>query len=249
MSVASDGHHFSEILANQLNLNLYSFGQPGASNYCIADQIESAIQLKPDLIIFNTTSPDRFVFNINPHVDSKFSVLNHYRPRFHELVRQLGDDPNTRPNLINLNGVHALNTSEEYLISLAEEIDKDYVKFVKSFFNSHKHDITQYLVNHYDSSISEMYNIGIICKSLCLLEMSKIPYICMLDVMKIKNHCNFLGTDNYILDSISILPEITKENKKAGHDFHTLPHYHTTQERQHAFSKEIIKVLEKRNLI
>lgn len=44
--------HWSELLANELNLGLLSFAQPGGSNKAIAVQVLDAIQMNPALIIF-----------------------------------------------------------------------------------------------------------------------------------------------------------------------------------------------------
>lgn len=51
--------HFSQILADQYNVNLINLARAGCSNIAIAFQIEYAISLKPKTIIFNRTFPDR----------------------------------------------------------------------------------------------------------------------------------------------------------------------------------------------
>lgn len=53
------GTHFTEIFAKELDFELTIFARSGMSNGGIAIQLESAIERKPDLIIFSTTSFDR----------------------------------------------------------------------------------------------------------------------------------------------------------------------------------------------
>ena len=51
--------HFAEIFADELNFDLTSYARSGFSNGAISIQIETAIQDKPDFILFNTTGWDR----------------------------------------------------------------------------------------------------------------------------------------------------------------------------------------------
>jgi hypothetical protein len=51
--------HWSELLANELQLKLYNLAIPGSSNLIIRLQIDKAIELNTDLIIITPTSPDR----------------------------------------------------------------------------------------------------------------------------------------------------------------------------------------------
>jgi hypothetical protein len=55
--------HFSELLAKQLDYELICLSRGGASNGAICLQIEEAIKLKPTLILYGITSPDRIEVN------------------------------------------------------------------------------------------------------------------------------------------------------------------------------------------
>ena len=51
--------HFSQILVDAYNLNVINLARAGMSNVGIAFQLEHAVSLNPDIIIFNRTFPDR----------------------------------------------------------------------------------------------------------------------------------------------------------------------------------------------
>jgi hypothetical protein len=53
------GTHISERFASEYNAELISLAKPGATNFAIRLQIESAIKLKPDLILFEFASASR----------------------------------------------------------------------------------------------------------------------------------------------------------------------------------------------
>jgi hypothetical protein len=53
------GAHFSEILANKYNHEVINLARGGMSNTGICFQIEQAVNLRPDIIIFDTTDSSR----------------------------------------------------------------------------------------------------------------------------------------------------------------------------------------------
>lgn len=53
------GAHFSEILANKYNHEVINLARGGMSNTGICFQLEQAVNLRPDIIIFNTTDSSR----------------------------------------------------------------------------------------------------------------------------------------------------------------------------------------------
>lgn len=56
------GTHFSELFSKSMGCELICYARPGMTNGGICVQIETAIRSKPDLILFNTTFPDRIEF-------------------------------------------------------------------------------------------------------------------------------------------------------------------------------------------
>ena len=73
-SVMLPNTHFTQIVAEKLNLDLVCLSRGGMSNGGICAQIESAIDMNPDLIIFNTTCFDRIEVSIENSL--KVNYLN-----------------------------------------------------------------------------------------------------------------------------------------------------------------------------
>lgn len=61
-SPETPGLHFSEIVSESMGYDLYNIARGGMSNGGICSQIEFAMKFRPDLIIYNSTSPDRMEF-------------------------------------------------------------------------------------------------------------------------------------------------------------------------------------------
>ena len=61
------GTHLTELMAQELGAELISLAKPGSSNFAIRLQLETAIKLKPDLILFEFTNAQK--------VDLPLSVL------------------------------------------------------------------------------------------------------------------------------------------------------------------------------
>lgn len=59
------GKHFVELFAKHLGFELTSYARAGVSNGSIVIQLESALQQKPDLILFNLTNSDRTEFRVD----------------------------------------------------------------------------------------------------------------------------------------------------------------------------------------
>ena len=65
------------ILGNKLGAETINLSKPGSSNYVIAKQIEHAITLNPDLIVFNVTTPERIdVMQSSKKLSSKVTINN-----------------------------------------------------------------------------------------------------------------------------------------------------------------------------
>jgi hypothetical protein len=61
-SPETPGLHFSEIISKNIEYDLYNIARGGMSNGGIIAQLEFALSFNPDLIIYNSTSPDRIEF-------------------------------------------------------------------------------------------------------------------------------------------------------------------------------------------
>lgn len=53
------GTHYSELVAEELGGTLLSLAKPGSSNFAVRLQLQSAIEMKPDLIMFEFTNADK----------------------------------------------------------------------------------------------------------------------------------------------------------------------------------------------
>lgn len=81
--------HFSEIFANSLDFELVSYARAGFSNGGIIVQLETALQKRPDLIIFNTTNSDRTEFRVDQ--DRATNWYEHSVMNEPYLIYQVGD--------------------------------------------------------------------------------------------------------------------------------------------------------------
>lgn len=72
------GEHFTDLLAEKLNCELVTFARSAASNEVIRLQIDEIIKFKPDLIIIDSTTPDRIEVPIyeNKEFDKDKGIYN-----------------------------------------------------------------------------------------------------------------------------------------------------------------------------
>lgn len=73
--------NYIQFLEESIGNNILNLSDPGVSNYCIIKQVEYAVSLKPDLIIFNTTLTNR--------IDIAEKRLKH-QPTFQDFISNLG---------------------------------------------------------------------------------------------------------------------------------------------------------------
>jgi hypothetical protein len=64
------GTHWAELLSAELGADLIVLARQGVSNNVIRIQIDEAIKLNPDLVIINSTTPDRIEFPIDPDLST-----------------------------------------------------------------------------------------------------------------------------------------------------------------------------------
>lgn len=66
--------HFSEVLSETLNADLFNFAMPGASNGNIRLQVEEAMDINPDIVILTPSFVDRIEIPIYPLFDDTQSM-------------------------------------------------------------------------------------------------------------------------------------------------------------------------------
>jgi hypothetical protein len=71
-----DRYHFSQILADSYGYNVTNLAHGSFSNVGICFQIQQAITMGPDIIIYNTTDPGRFELVLNSNFDHTRGLKN-----------------------------------------------------------------------------------------------------------------------------------------------------------------------------
>jgi hypothetical protein len=242
--------HFSEIVADTVNWDIICLSNVGFSNFGIVDQIKTAISIKPDLIIFNTTSYDRneFVVDHNKNHDyghTTYPILR-YLHYDYIYIRNLLKQHNLTPYLISV-GISPPVISD-YYINLAYNLDKSLGKKVEES-RRHIEDNIKGLMNLYDSSICNVYDSALVNTTILEVVKNKIPFICMMDYLNLIQKDHYFDTNNYILPFSATIMDVIKENNKAGQTFQTLLPFHTLPERQKNFAEIILDSMSKQNLV
>jgi hypothetical protein len=71
-----DKHHFSQILADTYGYDVTNLAHNGFSNVGICFQIQHAIKMGPDVVIYNTTDAGRFEMVMNGNFNSRNGLRN-----------------------------------------------------------------------------------------------------------------------------------------------------------------------------
>lgn len=242
-----DEHHFSQILVEKIGWDLVYLSMPGVSNYCIFDQIRTAIAINPDLIIFNTTAPERYevtLDNINfltyHGVYVEFPILKYFHTQYDWFKKLLGID-DVLPYIIS-SGNEDINHLISYFSYMIPSLEKDVAKCLKD----KKEDIKGY-VNISNYYINKDYDSYLLKGIISEMVDANIPYICMMDSLELK-HVSF-NKDNNILNFKEVLSTVEAENKNLGLTFKDVPHYHTIQSRQYEFAKIVFNSMKRLNLL
>lgn len=211
------GTHFSEIFSKNLQFDLISYARPGFSNGGICVQIETAIKNKPDLILFNTTYPDRIEFALNNAVREDFDIYDIFYNRNIYSSTILKDDNIDKNPII---GTESLTTL------LSKPIR--YSRVVRDW-GKKEHSIREYVDNLYNFSWKQRTDRLQIYATLHRLELSGIPYIFCYDHLKMNDSLPWITKKNdlrvefdLVWDNFFKLP-----NRKEIELF-----YHTTEEEQ-----------------
>jgi hypothetical protein len=242
--------HFTEILADKLDWDIICLGNVGYSNFGIADQIKTAIAIKPDLVLFNTTDPERFeiIFDYSKLFEydyNKFPILK-YVHHDYEYLKQIFNHKDIVPMMISC-GSGAIE-SPEYYIQLTGQTNKKQATLLGDKLYAIRDDYKNFLVNS-DVLLSTIYDQSLIMSAVYEMLENKVPFICMLDTLQINNQYKFFDDSNHILRHPDIGNSVNLENKEKGYTFATLPHFHTVPQRQIIFANTVIETMHKRNLV
>lgn len=216
------GTHWSELLAKDLNFDLLSFAQQGASNRAIVLQTLEAISYKPDLIIMGAcSSNDRVEIIGDKFDDSSRSLKLGLKDMLYRKINPVTGNTYDKP--------------ENFIWSLPithiedEKIQEVYLKTFSNRF---------------------AYHVDIWCIQYALrkLEVSMIPYIMYPTLMegvcfKNSDYNDFCSFKN-ILTSFNHLTEWQKMAPIAVD-----PGYHTTPEYQHVVKDAILDFIKENNIL
>jgi hypothetical protein len=150
---------YANFVASKLDGEIMNISFPGASNYAIAKQVEYAVTLNPNLIIFNTTTHSRIDLKkintsnfIEGHPSIKDFVYGHFKNRY-------------------VNDTNASVYSSSFNVFLSGIAPVDDNKLLEEFILSY-----DTYINH---EMRQDQNRFLVMGILNLLNNSKIPYICI----------------------------------------------------------------------
>ena len=182
ISPAHPGTHLTEIVARELGAELISFAKPGSSNFAIRLQLETAIKLKPDLILFEFTNA--------PKIDLPLSVLGqeheyNFNKGIHN-IKYTGYE-NVVPKNIYVNNASFISDGIKNFIT--GECFQENTALTRNSRDALK----MWFTELYDEPLKEHQDY-FVCSSVFLpLEQSQIPYVwsrgdlCMFDWSMYKN--------------------------------------------------------------
>lgn len=143
------------ILGNKLGAETINLSKPGSSNYVIAKQIEHAITLNPDLIVFNVTTPERIdVMQSSKKLSSKVTINNF--------------DYSLYPN--------------KHIGITTDEIDSG--PHLRTFMRAQAGEkefqgVADFLLKYHSYFIKEDQDRLLVLGTISILDKSKIPYVCV----------------------------------------------------------------------
>jgi hypothetical protein len=230
-----EGMHWSELLSLALGAELIGLARQGISNNVIRLQINEAIKLDPDLVLINSTTPDRIEFPIDPD-------LSTVDPE--KYVSYTNGAYNYQNGLNNFNYPGHSNTMiSETMFSIIDWPKHPYrnnpissdIKFATKLYAS-------YL---YDTSWKKQCDRWIINSGLWELINNKIPFLYNNYITENKDLPQWV-IDKHTVPSHLDLIRLMKLYKVEGAND---PGYHTTAEGQQFIADEYLKILKKRKLI
>lgn len=233
-SVKKPGTHMTELIANEIGYDLKVFARGGMSNGGICIQIESAIEAGADFIIFKPTSVDRIEMSAGK--DERYDRFNVNDIWYNHPLSISTYDPelNKHPRLLidNLRSLLIENSHTEYnqVINSMPERKKATQTYFKYLYN-----------NNWKSRIDKWCLYAVLHK----LETSGIPYLMVLDSLRIAKECPWLTEEKVALDYYQWWPAAEKKRNDRFID----PGYHTLEEDQIIGADIIINHIKQYNLL
>lgn len=222
------GTHFSELVAKKINFELISLAGGGMSNGGIAIQLKTAIEMKPDLIITNTTHSTRLEWTYNEvKTIQNISTKDLFYAQPESLARTYSWI-NKDPKVISYSFDQILyNDGRNRLpICISDDVYKE------QRINA----LREYFLYLYHPDLKKFTDTLMMVGILHLLHESKIPYIFLKDTTgDIADSCKFLGKYNYAS------PDTNLVDLGYGAPNYKDPGYHTTPEHQRKVAEILLE--------
>ena len=218
------GTHYSELIADSLDAELINIAKPGSSNFAIRLQIDTAIKLKPDLIMFEFASASRLDLPLSVLGESgkynKDNLAHNLRyTNYHSVV-----DP-------------VINTEQESVISdsITNLIDANCFVRNERLTPSARSALKYWFSELYNENIKYHQDYYLVTSVFWPLHQSKIPYIwtrgdlCMFDWSMYPYEVSDAGNPwlctNMVNTTYHTTPEV--QQKIFEHWMHCYRQYHS----------------------
>ncbi len=213
----SPGTHFSEIVSSKMGFELVPLARSAMSNGGIVSQLEYAISLRPDMILFNTTFADRMEFTITDDnlsdMSENITCKDFYYGERKDLSCQI------------MNNADCMIGSESI------------ESLIRGDFFGHKSDsFNKFLFDIYNRSWKIKIDQHIIYSVSHQLYRSGIPFLLMLDIINASKKMEWIPKENLGFEW-SVLDKIRLE--KADNHF-VDPGYHTTIDVQERLAEDTL---------
>ena len=237
---STPGKHFSELLTNRLSSELKIYARGGMSNAGIALQVESAAKSDADLVIVNTTWCDRMEIQYDLDCGNFDFDVNSILYTHPQSVSTADPTLNQHPRLI----IDTIHYFLDRITTFAKYDD------VVPDLKRNKYAVRNYFSYMYKTDWKTKQDRWALYSALHQLEVSKIPYIVMLDAIGIKETCPWLNERNYLdnFKSFHLAYNTRLDNQKKGrvidgniwHDW-VDPGYHTLPDDQETLCEQLLE--------
>jgi hypothetical protein len=245
-SPETPGQHFSEILSTKIGYDLTILSRGGMSNGGICVQLEHAIEKNADFIIVNTTLIDRLEIPINPIGSTLYGhesdvTLDNILYKHQQSISSFDPEKNKDPKMIS-------DTIQSMLPDYPYTQYEDTVPNLSTI----KENVKLYFANLYDHNWKLKIDTWCVYAMLHKLEESKIPYLLILDDLKIKDKCSWLNEKNTTVEKQqwwnACQKNIKAYNKRNPIKFKD-PGYHTLPLDQENLANTLLEHIDRYTLI